>query len=65
MKSTIVAAAILMAIPAAPAGDKDKLRDALGDQTLVGPWFYDDLDAAIAEAAKTRKPLLAVLRCVP
>ena len=41
------------------------LRDKLKDVELVGPWFYDDLDGAIAAAAKTKKPLLIVFRCVP
>lgn len=28
-------------------------------------WIYNDIDAAFAEAKKTGKPLLVVLRCVP
>ncbi len=28
-------------------------------------WLYNDVDAAFAEATKTGKPLLVVLRCVP
>ena len=52
----------LLALP--PAGDKEKLRDALGDTSLVGPWIYDDLDAGYAEAGRTGKPLMVVIRCV-
>ena len=37
----------------------------MGDQNLVGPWIYDDVDAGFAEAKKTGKPLMVVLRCVP
>ncbi|MBV8879655.1 MAG: PDZ domain-containing protein [Planctomycetaceae bacterium] len=45
--------------------DKDKLREALKDTELKGTWIYDDLDAGIAEARKSGKPMLVVLRCVP
>lgn len=62
MKHTLFAVVVLLA---APTGDKDKLREALDDKMLVGPWIYDDLDAGYAEAKRTGKPLLVVLRCVP
>jgi len=45
--------------------DRDKLREGLKDTELRGAWIYDDLDAGVAEAKKTGKPLLVVLRCVP
>ena len=48
-----------------PAGDKEKLREAMGDTGLAGTWIYDDLDAGYAEAARTGRPLMVVLRCVP
>lgn len=64
MKPILLALAFL-AVLAAPAGDKDKLRAALGDNGLVGTWIYDDLEAGYAEAARTGKPLMVVLRCVP
>ena len=48
-----------------PNGDKDKLRDAMGDTALAGTWIYDDLAAGIAEAGRTGKALMVVLRCVP
>jgi len=65
MKSTLLALLALVALPASPAGDKEQLRSALADHALAGTWIYDDLDAAIAEAARTRKALIVVLRCVP
>jgi len=55
----------LLPLLAFSAGDKEKLRAALGDTAPVGEWIYDDLDAAIAEAKRTGKPLMVVLRCVP
>lgn len=45
--------------------DKDHLRRALNDNDLVGTWIYDDLSAGYAEATKSGKPLLVVIRCVP
>jgi len=32
---------------------------------LSGTWIYDDLDAGLVEAARSRKSLMVVLRCVP
>jgi len=31
----------------------------------AGGWIYNDLPKAFLEAAKTRKPMLVVFRCVP
>jgi hypothetical protein len=64
MKVTLLGLLALLALPAAPAGDKEKLRDALGDHALAGTWIYDDLEAGVAEAGRTGKPLMVVLRCV-
>jgi hypothetical protein len=64
MKASLLALLAAFAIPAVPAGDKDKLRQALGDDALAGAWIYDDLETGIAEAARVRKPLMVVLRCV-
>ena len=43
----------------------ERLREALDDRAPVGPWIYDDLEAACAEGSRTGKPLMVVLRCVP
>ena len=45
-------------------------RDELvrGDREKVeaeGFWIYNDLNRAFAEADKTGKPILVVLRCIP
>ncbi|MBI5758129.1 MAG: hypothetical protein HZA46_06395 [Planctomycetales bacterium] len=37
-------------------------REAFKDSDL---WTYNNLDEGIAQAKKTGKPLLAVLRCIP
>jgi hypothetical protein len=65
VKSFCLAVLALVALPARPAGEKEKLRDALGDNALAGTWIYDDLAAGIAEAGRTGKALMVVLRCVP
>jgi hypothetical protein len=43
---------------------KSDLKKKLKDDVHPG-WIYDDLPAAIAEGAKSGKPILAVFRCVP
>lgn len=56
----------LLLLPlASPNGDKEKLREAMGDTALAGTWIYDDLAAGLAESGRTGKPLMVVLRCVP
>ena len=61
-----LASAALALLPAiVQDSDKDRLRRALGDNDLVGTWIYDDLDAGYAEAKKSGKPLMVVIRCVP
>jgi hypothetical protein len=41
------------------------LGESLKDIEVAPHWIYDDLPAAIAEAKRSGKPLLVVLRCVP
>jgi len=43
----------------------DRLQRELGDTGTDKRWRYGDLGAARAEAAKTKRPLLALFRCVP
>jgi hypothetical protein len=31
----------------------------------IGHWIYNDLPQALSEAARTRKPMLVVFRCIP
>ena len=44
---------------------QDELRDGLRDDALKGAWIYGDLDAGLAEARKSGKPVLVLARCVP
>lgn len=41
------------------------LGQAIKDIEVADHWIYDDLPRAVAEAKRSRKPLLVVLRCVP
>jgi hypothetical protein len=63
MKAASLALALLLALQSTP--DKEKLREAMGDGGLVGTWYYDDFEGGLAEAKRTGKPLMVVLRCVP
>ncbi len=50
------------------AQGQDRATKVLKDREQVleqGSWVYNDLAAGIAEAKKTGKPLLVVLRCIP
>jgi hypothetical protein len=50
------------------AQGQDRRTKVLSDRQQVlelGSWVYNDLAAGIAEAKKTGKPLLVVLRCIP
>jgi len=41
------------------------VRNDLTNVVSAGGWIYNDLQAGFTEAAKTRKPMLVVFRCVP
>jgi len=57
--------ATLLALAAACGDPAESLRQQIGDVTPVGDWIYDDIDAGVARAAETGKPLLLTFRCVP
>jgi hypothetical protein len=58
MRTLLALAGLALAL--APQ-DKSALKAALKDPAK-GDWIYDDFPAAVAEAKKTGKPILAVLR---
>jgi len=70
MKTTtivVMACWILLAAVAANAAE-DRREKVLKDRTEVQSipqWIYNDLPKGIAEAGRTRKPMLVVLRCIP
>ena len=49
-------------------GAEDRKAKVLSDRAEVeaaGRWIYNDLTKGLTEAAKTRKPMLVVVRCLP
>ena len=47
---------------------EDRKERVLNDRKEVeasGHWIYNDLPKGFAEAARTGKPLLVVIRCIP
>src|SRR3954471_5761023 len=65
MKIPALGLVALLALQGTPVEDRQKLKAAMGDNALVGTWFYEDLEGALAEASRSGKPLMVVLRCVP
>ncbi|HEX5106035.1 MAG TPA: Trx7/PDZ domain-containing (seleno)protein [Pirellulaceae bacterium] len=65
-RTLLVVLFLLLAIDRpAPAGERTPLGKSLNDIETADHWIYDDWPAAVAEAKKTGKPILAVIRCVP
>ena len=70
MKSLSVLLSLLALIPTlssvAAAADRDtQVRNDRRDVQALQTWIYNDLPKGFAEASRTGKPLLVVLRCVP
>jgi hypothetical protein len=60
--------ASLLLASAALSAAEDRRERVLNDRTEVqaaGHWIYNDLPQGVTEAARSGKPLLVVLRCVP
>ena len=59
---------LLVLISAAVNAAEDRRERVLNDRKEIEPagrWIYNDLPKGFAEASRTGKPLLVVLRCVP
>jgi hypothetical protein len=70
MYRTVLLSLALAVAVALPAGAQQPTREqqVRADRAKVeaeGFWIYNDLPRGIAEAKKTGKPLLVILRCVP
>ena len=63
----IVTLVVFMALTATlVAQDRDtKVRNDLRDFGAADDWIYNDLPRALATAAKSGKPILVVIRCIP
>lgn len=55
---------LLLWVPS-PSTAQNILQDTLRDFRVGESWIYDDWDAARKLAARERKPIFAVFRCVP
>lgn len=62
-----IALSVLFTLSSVSFGqDRDtKVRDDRASFKTADAWVYNDLDRALAQAARSKKPILAVLRCVP
>lgn len=68
MKNHALALLLAFCGPLAAETVKDRQGAVLGDREKFAKsadWIYNDLSRGLAEAARLKKPLLAVLRCVP
>ena len=67
-KFLVVFAGLLLLITVTVKAAEDRRERVLNDRKDVesaGQWIYNDLPKGFAEASRTGKPLLVVLRCVP
>ena len=63
----LVFSVLVLAASIAGAAE-DRRQRVLDDRTEVqagGHWIYNDLAKGVAEATKSRKPMLVVFRCIP
>ena len=59
-------ALLLSTSPLVAAEDRAAaVRNDLTNVVSAGGWIYNDLQKGFSEAAKARKPMLVVFRCVP
>ena len=67
-KPPIILAGMLFLGVASLTAAEDRKERVLNDRKQVetsGDWIYNDLPKGFAEAARTGKPLLVVIRCIP
>ena len=68
--NTLLSLAFILSAASTQAADKKITRDQMvrkdiADVGKIEEWIYNDLDKAIAEARRTKKPLMIVFRCIP
>jgi len=67
-KPSILLAGLLLLDVASLTAAEDRKERVLNDRKEVetsGNWIYNDLPKGVAEAARTGKPLMVVIRCIP
>lgn len=65
MTRLLVALLISVATITAAEDRAAAVRNDLTNVVSAGGWIYNDLQKGFTEAAKARKPMLVVFRCVP
>jgi hypothetical protein len=68
MKIIAVTLAHLLVAAFAVSAAEDRREKVLKDRTEVQSipqWIYNDLSKGVAEATRSGKPMLIVLRCIP
>ena len=68
IKNSFQRAAVLFACVSCAFAAEDRRERVLKDRAEFqtdAHWIYNDLPKAISEAARTRKPMLVVFRCIP
>ncbi len=56
---------LVLANPVAGQTRSDKVRNDKAKVEAMGVWIYNDLPKAFAQARRTDKPIMVVLRCIP
>lgn len=67
-RSLVLLVCALCAVPAVAQPRETREEKVRNDKTKVekaGVWIYNDWAKAVAEAKETKKPIIAVLRCLP
>jgi serine protease Do len=67
-KPSIVLAGLLFLGVLSLSAAEDRKERVLNDRKNVeasGDWIYNDLPKGFAEAKRTGKPLMVVIRCIP
>ena len=66
MTRTSLVLLLLLTVPALAQNPREKkVRDDKVKVEADGYWIYNDFPKAVAEAKKTNKPIVAILRCLP
>jgi len=65
MNRLVFLPALLLAATPVLAQRGDLLRTDREEAAAAGKWIYNDLPRGFAEAQRTGRPMLVVVRCVP
>ena len=64
--TVFIVLSLLIVLSASAAEDRrERVLNDRKEVQAIGKWIYNDLAQGFTEAARTRKPMLVVFRCVP